>query len=126
MVLFDHSEYALYAILQELQSRQRLKLPRLNHCYFGVVTDKTRVEQLFKCARYGVSAARINMSRWLKIIYLKALCNLFGTLVLSEAAIAGVKKFVLISTDKAVRLTNIMGASKRLAEPVLGLFHNAK
>ena len=44
--------------------------------------------------------------------------NLFGTL--SQAAIdAGVKKFVLISTDKAVRPTNIMGASKRLAELVL-------
>ena len=46
--------------------------------------------------------------------------NCFGTLFTAEQAIkAGVKKFVLISTDKAVRPTNIMGASKRLAEMAL-------
>ena len=46
--------------------------------------------------------------------------NTFGTLVLSQAAIdAGVERMVLISTDKAVRPTNIMGASKRLAEMIL-------
>jgi FlaA1/EpsC-like NDP-sugar epimerase len=46
--------------------------------------------------------------------------NTFGTLVLSQAAIdAGVERMVLISTDKAVRPTNVMGASKRLAEMIL-------
>ena len=46
--------------------------------------------------------------------------NVFGTWFCAEAAIiAGVEKFVLISTDKAVRPTNVMGASKRLAELVL-------
>lgn len=46
--------------------------------------------------------------------------NVFGTFHVAEAAIAcGVKRFVLISTDKAVRPTNVMGASKRMAELVL-------
>jgi len=46
--------------------------------------------------------------------------NVFGTLILSKAAISfGIKKFVLISTDKAVRPSNVMGASKRLAEMIL-------
>ena len=53
--------------------------------------------------------------------------NLFGTLALSQAAIdAGVKKFVLICNDKAVRPTNIMGASKRLAELVLQALSNTQ
>jgi len=89
----------------------------------GSVTDKTRVEQLFKrlapdtvfhaAAYKHVPLVEDNLFEGIKN-------NLFGTLVLSEAAITvGVKKFVLISTDKAVRPTNIMGASKRLAELVL-------
>jgi FlaA1/EpsC-like NDP-sugar epimerase len=45
--------------------------------------------------------------------------NVFGTLQLARAAAGRVTKFVLISTDKAVRPTNVMGASKRLAEMVL-------
>ena len=124
MVLFDHSEYALYAILQELQSKTAPETSSVElTAILGSVTDKTRVEQLFKrlapdtvfhaAAYKHVPLVEDNLFEGIKN-------NLFGTLVLSEAAIAvGVKKFVLISTDKAVRPTNIMGASKRLAELVL-------
>ena len=124
LVLFDHSEYALYAILQELQSKTAPETSSVElTAILGSVTDKTRVEQLFKrlapdtvfhaAAYKHVPLVEDNLFEGIKN-------NLFGTLVLSEAAIAvGVKKFVLISTDKAVRPTNIMGASKRLAELVL-------
>ena len=124
LVLFDHSEYALYAILQELQSRLAPETSSVElTSILGSVTDKTRVEQLFQrlapdtvfhaAAYKHVPLVEDNLFEGIKN-------NLFGSLVLSEAAIAvGVKKFVLISTDKAVRPTNIMGASKRLAEMVL-------
>ena len=124
LVLFDHSEYALYAILQELQSKTAPETSSVElTAILGSVTDKTRVEQLFKrlapdtvfhaAAYKHVPLVEDNLYEGIKN-------NLFGTLVLSEVAIAvGVKKFVLISTDKAVRPTNIMGASKRLAELVL-------
>jgi FlaA1/EpsC-like NDP-sugar epimerase len=124
LVLFDHSEYALYAILHELQSRLTLEPSSVEFtAILGSVTDKTRVEQLFTrlapdtvfhaAAYKHVPLVEDNLFEGIKN-------NMFGTLVLSEAAIAaGVKKFVLISTDKAVRPTNIMGASKRLAELVL-------
>jgi len=124
LVLFDHSEYALYAILQELQSKITPENARVEiTAILGSVTDKPRIGQLFSAiapdtvfhaaAYKHVPLVEDNMFEGIKN-------NLFGTLVLSEAAIdAGVKKFVLISTDKAVRPTNVMGASKRLAELVL-------
>ena len=124
LVLFDHSEYALYAILHALQSRLTPENAAVElTAVLGSVTDKTRVEQLFTrlapdtvfhaAAYKHVPLVEDNLFEGIKN-------NLFGTLVLSEAAIAvGVKKFVLISTDKAVRPTNIMGASKRLAELLL-------
>jgi FlaA1/EpsC-like NDP-sugar epimerase len=124
LVLFDHSEYSLYAILHELQQKSATTSTDIDiHPILGSVTDKQRVEQLlqnispdtvFHAAAYKhVPLVEENMFEGIKN-------NLFGTLTLSKAAIdAGVKKFVLISTDKAVRPTNIMGASKRLAELVL-------
>ena len=124
LVLFDHSEYALYAILQELQSKTTPETSSVElTAILGSVTDKTRFEQLFKRAAPDTvfhAAAYKHVPLVEDNLFEGIKNNLFGTLVLSEAAIAmGVKKFVLISTDKAVRPTNIMGASKRLAELVL-------
>ena len=124
LVLFDHSEYALYAILHELQSRLTPETSSVElTAVLGSVTDKTRVEPLFtRLAPDTVfhAAAYKHVPLVEDNLFVGIKNNLFGTLVLSEAAIAvGVKKFVLISTDKAVRPTNIMGASKRLAELVL-------
>ena len=124
LVLFDHSEYALYAILQELQSKITPENAAVElTAILGSVTDKPRLDQLFlasapdtvfhAAAYKHVPLVEDNMFEGIKN-------NLFGTLVPSQAAIdAGVKKFVLISTDKAVRPTNVMGGSKRLAELVL-------
>ena len=124
LILFDHSEYALYAILQELQSRLTPETSSVElAAILGSVTDKPRVDQLFlTCAPDTVfhAAAYKHVPLVEDNLFEGIKNNLFGTLVLSQAAIdAGVKKFVLISTDKAVRPTNIMGASKRLAELVL-------
>ena len=131
LVLFDHSEYALYAILQELQSRLTPETSAVELiAILGSVTDKPRVDRLFltsapdtvfhAAAYKHVPLVEDNLFEGIKN-------NLFGTLVLSQAAIdTGVKKFVLISTDKAVRPTNIMGASKRLAELVLQALSTTK
>ena len=124
LVLFDHSEISLYNIAEELK-----KLNTTNHTHveilerLGSVTDKTLVHHLLKevkpvtifhaAAYKHVPLVEINKFEGLKN-------NVFGTLVLAQEAIAfDVKKFVLISSDKAVRPTNIMGASKRVAEMVV-------
>ena len=124
LLLFDHSECALYAILHELQKKAAITSNDIKlHVFLGSVSDKRRVAHLmegmspdtvFHAAAYKhVPLVEENMFEGIKN-------NLFGTLTLSQAAIdTGVKKFVLISTDKAVRPTNIMGASKRLSELVL-------
>lgn len=124
LLLLDHSECSLHAILHELQGKTEVTSNNIELCVFlGSVTDKRRMEQLlranlpdtvFHAAAYKhVPLVEDNMFEGLKN-------NLFGTLTLSQVAIdSSVKKFVLISTDKAVRPTNIMGASKRLSELVL-------
>jgi FlaA1/EpsC-like NDP-sugar epimerase len=124
LLLFDHSEFALYAILEELKSVSAVHDNGIDIvACLGSVTDKARIEQLLKDTTpdtifHAAAYKHVPLVEDNKFEGLKN--NVFGTLVLSEAAIAaGVKKLVLISTDKAVRPTNVMGASKRLAEMVL-------
>lgn len=124
LVLFDHSEYALYSILTEVENANRAANNKVAvTAILGSVTDKQRLQQVFSsmtpdtvfhaAAYKHVPLVEDNMFEGINN-------NLFGTLFTSQAAIeVGVKKFVLISTDKAVRPTNIMGASKRLAELTL-------
>ncbi|WP_299735223.1 nucleoside-diphosphate sugar epimerase/dehydratase [uncultured Endozoicomonas sp.] len=124
IILFEHSEFNLYTIDQEMQRSVRLNnldvriIPLL-----GSINDPGRmldvmqrysVETLYHAAAYKhVPMVQHNVSQGLRN-------NVLGTLYTAQAAIvAGVKNFVLISTDKAVRPTNVMGASKRLAEMVL-------
>lgn len=121
LVLVDHSEYNLYAIHQELQARAPsgpAVLPRL-----ASVTQAQRMHDLFAefrphtvyhaAAYKHVPLVEQNPAEGI-------LNNVFGTLVTAQAAQAHcVDRFVLVSTDKAVRPTNVMGASKRVAELVL-------
>ncbi len=122
LLLIDQSEYALYAIHQELEKKltgqKNLLVPLL-----ASVQDETRMREI--------------MSTWLpETIYHAAAYkhvplvehnpaaginnNVMGTFIAAKvAAEIGVTDFVLISTDKAVRPTNVMGASKRLAEMVI-------
>jgi FlaA1/EpsC-like NDP-sugar epimerase len=121
LVLLERSEPSLYAIHQEL--RQLLPPGVALEPVLGSATDAALVEQVFR--RYGVSvifhAAAYKHVPLVEANPLAGLANnVLSTRVLCEAADrCGAQQLVLISTDKAVRPTNVMGASKRLAELVL-------
>lgn len=124
LVLFELNEYSLYSIEQELQQEVlarglELKLVSL----LGSVQKENRLETIMRA--FGVhtvyhAAAYKHVPLVEHNIVEGVRNNVFGTWYCAEAAIkAGVESFVLISTDKAVRPTNIMGASKRMAELAL-------
>jgi len=122
LVLFEHSEFALYTIESELQKYNSVDGIVIKPV-LGSVVDKKRValackvakvDTLYHAAAYKhVPLVEQNPREAIKN-------NILGTLYTAEAALeAGVESFILISTDKAVRPTNTMGASKRMAELVL-------
>ena len=133
LVLFDVSEYSLYSIEQEL-----LKIVSLGRYgkfikiipLLGSVRDESRVDEILRLYRPEVifHAAAYKHVPLVEISPFEGLKNnVLGTQVLATSAIKhGVSNFVLISTDKAVRPTNIMGASKRLAEMVLQAYSGEK
>lgn len=124
LILFELSEFALYSIHRELLALcQKHKLDCAIVPVIGNVQSQTRllatmqrfhVDTVYHAAAYKhVPMVEFNVLEGVRN-------NVFGTWRCAEAAIqAGVSTFVLISTDKAVRPTNLMGASKRLAELVL-------
>ena len=122
LVLLDSSEFGLYQIDQELaQSEEAAHIPRV--AILGNVQDREHMERLMR--RYRVeSVYHAAAYKHVPIVEHNIVAgltnNVFGTLAVAEAAVqSGVKNFVLVSTDKAVRPTNVMGASKRIAEMVL-------
>ena len=124
LILLDHSEYALHTIYEELKmfSFNYRKKTGIVAC-LGSITDKNTIKQIFKKHKpetifHAAAYKHVPIVEYNKFEGLKN--NIFGTLNLSEVAISfGVKKFVLISTDKAVRPSNVMGASKRLSEMII-------
>jgi FlaA1/EpsC-like NDP-sugar epimerase len=124
LILLDNSEYALYRIERELRQQQSLRETHLETiCLLGSVRDQQRMETVFRT--FGVQtvyhAAAYKHVPMVEYNVAEGVANnVFGTWHAAEAArAAGVETFVLISTDKAVRPTNIMGASKRFAELIL-------
>ena len=124
LVLFEQSEYSLYAIERELQAINRVDgLGVEIHPLLGSVVHRRRCEMVMRS--FGIetvyhAAAYKHVPLVEHNVIEGVQNNVFGTLHAAEAAIsAGVERFVLISTDKAVRPTNVMGASKRMAELVL-------
>jgi FlaA1/EpsC-like NDP-sugar epimerase len=126
LILFDVSESSLYQIEQELNGMNDSNLEILP--VIGSVIDRVRIESvlnfyqvetLYHAAAYKhVPLVEYNQSQGV-------LNNAIGTMRLAEAAIiAKVETFVLISTDKAVRPTNTMGATKRIAELVIQALSN--
>ncbi len=124
LLLLDASEFALYDVHQQMQQLAQ-KMQATTHIVplLGSVCDKARMERVmatwtphivYHAAAYKhVPLVEHNPGEGVRN-------NVVGTWVCAEAALhARVPHFVLVSTDKAVRPTNTMGASKRLAEMVL-------
>lgn len=129
LVLFELSEYALYAIEQELRlwvSRFAANETPPIYPLLGSVTDVARLVKVCKTFKVQTiyHAAAYKHVPLVEHNPVAAICNnVFGTLRTAEAAVmAQVETFVLISTDKAVRPTNTMGATKRFAELILQAF----
>ncbi|MGB1951531.1 MAG: polysaccharide biosynthesis protein [Marinobacter sp.] len=124
LVLFEQSEFCLYAIERELRSINQIEgLGVALHPVLGSVAHRRRCElvmRTFDIQTVYHAAAYKHVPLVEHNVIEGVQNNVFGTWHAAEAAVAtGVERFVLISTDKAVRPTNVMGASKRLAELVL-------
>ena len=121
LILLEHSEPALYSIEQEL--RQQLDEGVTLQTVLGSATDSQLLQRLFasKGVQLVFHAAAYKHVPLVEANPLAGLANNVGsTLQVCRAAVAtGVHQVILISTDKAVRPTNVMGASKRLAELVV-------
>ena len=124
LVLLEHSEHSIYQINIEL----------LNYCkktnlsieivpVLGSITNKQRVEEIIK--QYDINtiyhaAAYKHVALIESNIEEGVLNNIFGTFNVAQAALdLSVENFILISTDKAVRSTSVMGATKRFAEIIV-------
>ncbi|WP_338510448.1 nucleoside-diphosphate sugar epimerase/dehydratase [Pseudomonas trivialis] len=124
LLLFEHSEFNLYSILSELErSIVRESLPVKLLPILGSVRNPSKLLDTMKMWRVNTvyhAAAYKHVPMVEHNIAEGVLNNVIGTLNTAQAALeAGVANFVLISTDKAVRPTNVMGSTKRLAELTL-------
>ncbi|MFT7389685.1 MAG: FlaA1/EpsC-like NDP-sugar epimerase, partial [Candidatus Endobugula sp.] len=124
IVLLELNEYCLYKIEQEL--KELLKVESLNVSMFallGSVTNRDRIAKLIKHFSVDTiyhAAAYKHVPIVEQNIVEGVSNNVIGTQVVAEeAAKADVGYFILVSTDKAVRPTNVMGATKRFAEMIL-------
>lgn len=122
LVLFEASEYGLYAIEKELQSLSDENAPPLV-TILGSVQERAQLDTVIR--HYSIATVfHAAAYKHVPLVELNLLAaarnNVLGTDNVARAALAGgVTNFILISTDKAVRPTNFMGASKRFAELIL-------
>ena len=121
LILYESNEFALYQINQELTQllgSETKIYPILgsteNKIRFSYVVDLYKVNTIYHAAAYKhVPMVEFNASEGVKN-------NIFSTFICAEVAIEyGVETFVFVSTDKAVRPTNTMGATKRFSEQLL-------
>ncbi|MGB8337785.1 MAG: nucleoside-diphosphate sugar epimerase/dehydratase [Burkholderiales bacterium] len=127
LLLFELNEFALYKIEQEfLEKFPGIKLVSLmgdvkNRDRVKQVLDTYRPQVIFHAAAYKHVPLVEESNAWEAIRN-----NVLGTYTIASEAVAhDVNKFVMVSTDKAVNPTNVMGASKRLAEMVCQSLQNA-
>ncbi|MEO1489368.1 MAG: UDP-N-acetylglucosamine 4,6-dehydratase family protein, partial [Pseudomonadota bacterium] len=122
LILIDANEYALYSIYEEITKRQREGKAYLTECIplLANTRDEARMAEIFSAwgPHTVYHAAAYKHVPLVEHNLLEGVANnVLGTLTIARVARAiGVENCVLISTDKAVRPTNIMGATKRLSE----------
>jgi FlaA1/EpsC-like NDP-sugar epimerase len=117
LILLDHSEYLLYTIDQDVQDKH----PQLSRTMMlADVTDASRIENIIKTEKphlvfHAAALKHVPIAEHNPIETI--LTNIIGTKNLAEACrVHKVRAMVVISTDKAINPTNIMGATKRVAE----------
>lgn len=124
LLLLDKSESALYDIQNQLE---RLGYGVATEVILADVKETDTVLNIFKAYRpqYVFHAAAYKHVPMMEKYPKEAIkCNVWGTKNMADAALKfNVKKFVFVSTDKAVNPTNVMGASKRLAEKYIQSLH---
>lgn len=123
LVLFERSEPALYEIAHELQPIALARGVQLSRV-LGSVTDEAAVSSAVRDNKISVilhAAAYKHVPMLEENEVEAARNNIFGTQIITDVAEKQrIDRFILVSTDKAVRPTNVMGATKRLAELVVG------
>ena len=120
LILIDHAESPLYDIEQELKESYRTKKTINPICEVANVKDRYRMDTIFDNYRPDIvyhAAAYKHVPIIEKSPYEGIFVNVFGTRIVADTALRfGVERFVMVSTDKAVNPTNVMGATKRVAE----------
>ena len=120
IILLDSNEYSLYSVKSEIQD---MSLETKLYTILANVTNQKRMTDICKVFNVNTvyhAAAYKHVSLVEENPFEAVINNIFGTQICVNSAIeAGVETFVLVSTDKAVRPTNIMGATKRFAELIL-------
>lgn len=123
IVLFELSEINLYSIQEQIESLKKAKQISVEFIYvLGDVKDKSRLKEIILNHKvdhiyHAAAYKHVPIVEYYENISEGIKNNVFGTKALCEIADeCNVKKVVVISTDKAVRPTNIMGASKRISE----------
>lgn len=124
LILFEQNEFNLYQIEQELNNKKlELGLNTTVIALLGSVVNRQRVNSIFDCFSIDTvyhAAAYKHVPLVESNIVEGVRNNVMGTQVIAEEAFsAEVSHFILVSTDKAVRPTNVMGATKRFAELIL-------
>lgn len=119
VIMLDQAESPMYDLQFELKNTYRDQLDRMAFVIANV-KDKARMEEVFELYHPNLiyhAAAYKHVPFMEENPYEAVYINVFGTRNLADLAIKyGVQKFVMISTDKAVNPTNVMGATKRMAE----------
>jgi FlaA1/EpsC-like NDP-sugar epimerase len=117
IIIFDQAESPLYDLELELSEKHNFTNFEI---VIGDITNIVRVRRVFETFRPDVvfhAAAYKHVPMMENNPSESIITNVYGTKLIADFSIEyGVKKFVMISTDKAVRPTNVMGASKRIAE----------
>lgn len=117
LILIDQAESDLYEIEREIRRKESWSKIVL---YLADITNKDRVEAIFAAHKPEVvfhAAAYKHVPMMESNPSEAIVCNILGTKLLADLSVANhVRKFVMISTDKAVNPTNVMGCSKRIAE----------